>query len=83
MVVGDRASMAQPWRSICVRMMAGESEAEGAVGKSCESEGSEEMEKEKTWIVVGDLYTVRRTTASRALWSQMSSLCRFEKKCKM
>ena len=36
----------------------------GMCEKRCESESTE---KEKTWIVVGDLYTVLRTTASLPL----------------
>jgi hypothetical protein len=55
--VGDKDSMAHPWRSTWVRIIEGE--GGGMEGKrwrsDWEGESEEEAEKEKTWIVVGDL----------------------------
>ena len=59
-VVGLSASIDQPCRSVCSRIV--DESTGGMAGKSARSA----VEKAKTWIDEGDLYVVRTSTASRA-----------------
>lgn len=60
-VVGESASIAQPWRSTWVRIIVGSDG--GMVRKMCLSS----VENENTWTAMGDLYDVLKRTESRAL----------------
>lgn len=61
-VVGERASIDHPCKSTWVRIVG------GLTGGMNGNSGKSSIENAKTWIVVGDLYTVLSTTASLPLY---------------